>query len=121
MAKNTLQLTVNGETHTLQFNIGTFNIVRDLTGQDPFLFQAKTTEYDDVIRWAKVILHASLMSNHKSEKVVRKYSDEELDAILEGLSLTDLGLITNLWQNPVDNRSAVDGEVNANTQGDHLG
>lgn len=122
MGKNYLQLEIDGQVYGLKFNIGTMQIVGELTGQDPFKYKADSEDFADVLKWVKPIFHAALLTNHKAKKEDASYTAEQITELVTALSLSDINLINQLWSNPADSKPSMNGEVSANTQqGTNLG
>jgi hypothetical protein len=114
--KNYLQLEINGQKYGFKFNVGTCNHLKNLTGQDPFKFKAASEDYADFLIWFRAIFQAALLSNHQSKKEQVEYTTEEIDALVNELSVRDINLIAEMYSNPVDSKPSVNGEVTPNTQ-----
>jgi len=114
--RNQLTLVINGQTYELKFNVGTYKILRDLTGQDPFTYAAASQDFHDVLEWTKNVFHAALLKGDQARGEKRTYTDEELTGIVEAMSTADLFLIDKLWRNQADSQPQVNGEVAQNTQ-----
>lgn len=122
MGKNYLQLEINGQLYGLKFNIGTYNNVRQATGLDPFKYLAASEGFDDIIPYAKVIIKAALLSNCQSKGETVEYTDKEIDDLVTEMSPADLQIIITMYNNPVDSKPSVNGEVSKHTQsGNNLG
>ncbi|WP_276483556.1 hypothetical protein [Paraflavitalea pollutisoli] len=115
-SKNYLQLEIDGQKYGLKFNIGTFKILGENLGVDPFTYKTASKEFSDVVNWVKPILKAALLSNHLTKKETVEYTDQQIDDLVNELSVADLTLIGNMWSNPSDSKPSVNGEVTQNTQ-----
>jgi hypothetical protein len=113
--KNFLQLQIENEIYGLKFNIGTYNHVGTISGQDPFKFRAESEDYIHVMAYAKVIFSAALKANGYM------IPETEVQHLFEQLSAADVTLIINMYNNPVDSKPSLNGEVSQHTQGDHVG
>lgn len=108
--KNQLTLHIDDKPYSLRFNIGTYNHVADITGEDPFKFKAASDSYKDVMAYAKVIFLSALRTDGYLA------TQEEAEVLFNQLSAADVTLIINMYNNPVDSKPSLNGEVSKDTQ-----
>ena|SRR6186713_1661239 len=113
--RNQLTLQIGDRNYFLKFNIGTYNHVRALTGQDPFAYKAESESYEHVIAFTKTVFHAGLLSAGFVG------TGEQVDQLFSELTGADLQLIVNMYTNPSDSKPSLNGEVSKDTQGVNLG
>lgn len=114
--RNYLQLEIGGKLRGLKFNMGTYQAISDLTGQDPLTFAPASNAYADLVPYARTIFHAALLSNCKSKKEEPDFTQADVDAWFDEFGIKDVTLIINMHTGVQDNSPSVNGEADKDTQ-----
>lgn len=115
--KNYLQLELGGKLRGLKFNIGTLHFIQELTGTDPFEFQAASTSFNDLIPYVTHIVHAALLSNCASKKEDPDFTGQNVDEWVNDMNVPILTDIVALYNAIIAvPKATANGEVGANTQ-----
>jgi len=112
-----MTLELGGSVRGLKFNVGTLKCLRDITGIDPFEYNAEGTDFATLLPYATNITYAALLSTCLSKKVDADFTATDVEAWVDELTVGELTDIVNHYNEIfVSTKASANGEVGKDTQ-----
>lgn len=118
MSKTYQTFTLGGKERGFRLRNKTIDFIGEITGSDPLEFTPKGTTWKDIRDYAKVILHAGILSDLHSKNEVPDFSSQEVDQWMDDIAPQEIYMVSDMYRqflNP--SIISANGEVGADTRG----